>query len=148
MDSKEKKKVLPVAEQEQKKEVKSGKALNAERAREAEQKKAERAKAAKEVKAAIMAERMNAEQVYAVRGNVFEGKVTSAKAQKTVSVERIILHYIPKYERYLKVKSKIKAHNPININAKEGDIVKVGETRKISKTKSFIVMEIVKKATQ
>ena len=41
-------------------------------------------------------------------------------------------------------KSKIKAHNPTSINAKEGDIVKIGETRRISKTKSFVVMEILK----
>ncbi|MEK6959352.1 MAG: 30S ribosomal protein S17 [archaeon] len=86
------------------------------------------------------------EKNLAVRGNIFEGKVTSAKASKTVTVERELVHYIAKYERYLKVKSKIKAHNPETINAKEGDIVKVGETRRISKTKNFLVLEIVKKA--
>ncbi|NMA44218.1 MAG: 30S ribosomal protein S17 [Candidatus Diapherotrites archaeon] len=85
------------------------------------------------------------EKTYPIRGNIFEGKVTSAKANKTVTVERIISQYAPKYERYRKIKSKIKAHNPTSINAKEGDIVKIGETRKISKTKNFIVMEIIKK---
>lgn len=86
------------------------------------------------------------EKTYPIRGNIFEGKVTSAKANKTVTVERMISQYIQKYERYRKVRSKIKAHNPSNINAKEGDIVKVGETRKISKTKNFVVMEIIRKA--
>jgi small subunit ribosomal protein S17 len=86
------------------------------------------------------------EKVYSVRGNVFEGKVVSAKANKTVTVEREIFHYVSKYERYKKVKSKIKVHNPESINAKEGDIVKIGQTRKISKTKSFIVIEILKSA--
>lgn len=85
------------------------------------------------------------EKSYPIRGNIFEGKVISARANKTVTVERTLLHYIPKYERYKKVRSKIKAHNPQSVNAKEGDIVRVGETRRISKTKSFIVMEVLNK---
>ncbi|AJF60351.1 MAG: 30S ribosomal protein S17 [Candidatus Diapherotrites archaeon] len=76
------------------------------------------------------------------RGNVFTGKVVSDKAPKTVIVERSITHYIPKYERYKKVKSRIAAHNPEWINAKVGDIVTIAETRKISKTKSFVVTSI------
>jgi len=88
------------------------------------------------------------EIVYPIRGNIFEGKVVSAKANKTVSVERILTQYIAKYERYIKIRSKIKAHNPASINAKEGDIVKIGETRRISKTKSFVVMEILKGSSQ
>ena len=83
------------------------------------------------------------EKTYPIRGNIFEGIVTSAKANKTVTVEREITHFIGKYERYKKVKSKVQAHNPASINAKEGDKVRIGETRKISKTKNFIVMEIL-----
>ena len=80
-----------------------------------------------------------------VRGNIFTGKVVSAKAKNTVTVERIIMHKVPKYERYKRVRSKIKAHNPLCMNAKEGDIVKIGETRKISKTKGFAVIGIEKR---
>jgi len=83
------------------------------------------------------------EKTYPIRGNIFEGKVVSAKANKTVAVERVLTHYIPKYERYKKVKSKINVHNPTSINAKEGDIVQVGETRKISKTKNFVIIKII-----
>jgi len=83
---------------------------------------------------------------FSVRGAVLTGKVISAKAPKTVTVERIITKYVPKYERYKKIKVKVKAHNPEGISAREGDVVRVGETRKISKTKSFVVLEIVKKA--
>ncbi len=79
---------------------------------------------------------------FKVRGNIFSGKVISDKANKTVTVEILSTKKNPKYERYEKVKSKIAAHNPESINAKEGDIVKIGETRKISKTKSFIVLEV------
>lgn len=80
-----------------------------------------------------------------IRGAVLQGKVVSAKMPKTVVVERKIIRYVQKFERYKKVRSKVKAHNPENINAKEGDIVKIGETRKLSKTKNFVVLEIVKK---
>lgn len=80
---------------------------------------------------------------YPVRGNEFVGRVTSAKAPKTVTVLREIVVYNSKFERYKKVRSKVHAHNPEWINAKENDIVKIGETRKISKTKAFIVTEIM-----
>lgn len=88
------------------------------------------------------------EEVFAIRGNIFEGKVVSSKANKTVTVERMLTQYLPKYERYKKVRSRIKAHNPESINAKEGDWVRIGETRRISKTKSFVVMEVIKDKKQ
>ncbi|MAG21996.1 MAG: 30S ribosomal protein S17 [Candidatus Diapherotrites archaeon] len=80
-----------------------------------------------------------------IRGNVFDGKVVSAKPDKTVTVQRKLVRYLPKFERYKKIRSKIYAHNPECINAKEDDMVRVGETRKLSKTKSFVVMEILTK---
>lgn len=80
-----------------------------------------------------------------VRGGTIEGIVVSAKAPKTVTVERILTKYVPKYERYKKIKSRVKAHNPETISAKEGDRVLIGETRKLSKTKSFVVMEILER---
>jgi len=83
-----------------------------------------------------------------VRGNVFTGKVISSRMQKTVTVERNITRKVPKYERYKKVRTKIKAHNPLCINAKEGDFVRIGETRKLSKTKNFVVLEILKEKSE
>jgi len=76
-----------------------------------------------------------------VRGNKFIGVVTKAKMPKTVTVEWERYIYVPKYERYEKRKSKVKAHD--ELGAKEGDIVLIGETRKISKTKSFVVLKIL-----
>ncbi len=80
-----------------------------------------------------------------VRGNVFTGIVTSAKADKTVTVERQLVKKVRKYERYKKIRSKIHAHNSKCFSAKEGDTVRIGETRKLSKTKSFVVMDILSK---
>ncbi|MEM5882914.1 MAG: 30S ribosomal protein S17 [Candidatus Aenigmatarchaeota archaeon] len=80
-----------------------------------------------------------------IRGKILEGKVVSAKSSKTVIVERNYLLYIPKYERYERRRSRIPAYNPECINAKEGDIVRIAECRPLSKTKSFVVVEILKR---
>ena len=40
-----------------------------------------------------------------------------------------------------KKRSRIKAHNPECINAKEGDVVKVSECKPLSKTKNFVIIE-------
>lgn len=73
-------------------------------------------------------------------------KVVSAKMHKTVVVEWERRVLLPKFERYTKKTSRISAHNPENINAKEGDVVLIAETRPLSKTKNFIVVEIIEKA--
>jgi len=80
-----------------------------------------------------------------VRTKVLEGKVVSAKMRKTVVVQRDYLHYIPKYMRYERRRSRISAHNPPCIAAKEGDIVKIAECRPLSKTVSHVVIEKVSK---
>jgi len=79
-----------------------------------------------------------------VRGKVLEAIVVSDKAQKTAIVEKTYFHFIPKYERYERRHSRIAAYNPECIAAKEGDVVKIAETRPISKIKSFVVIEKVK----
>jgi small subunit ribosomal protein S17 len=78
-----------------------------------------------------------------LHGKIFTGTVISDKMHKsiTVSWERRIS--VPKYERFSKRYSKIKVHNPECIDAKTGDIVRVMETRPISKTKNFVVIEII-----
>ncbi len=82
------------------------------------------------------------------RGRTFEGRVTSDKMHKTVTVEWPRRKYVPKYERYEKRKTSVKAHNPEDINAKEGDKVRIMETRPLSKTKKFIVIEVIKEDSQ
>lgn len=79
-----------------------------------------------------------------IRGKILEGKVVSAKASRTAIVERDYLHYLPKYERYERRRSRIAAHNPECISAKEGDKVKIAECRKLSKTKAWVIVEVIK----
>ncbi|MGV8171080.1 MAG: 30S ribosomal protein S17 [Candidatus Woesearchaeota archaeon] len=80
-----------------------------------------------------------------VRGRIFTGTVTSAKMQKTVTVEWPRKKFNKKYERFEMRRTSVKAHNPESIDAKEGDIVRIAETRPLSKTKNFVVIEVIKK---
>lgn len=77
-----------------------------------------------------------------VRGQVITGKVVSDRMQGTVVVSRDYLHYVKKYKRYEKRSSKLHAHNPPCLGAKVGDTVKIAECRPISKTKTFVVVEV------
>lgn len=76
-----------------------------------------------------------------VRGRVLQGVVVSAKMDKTVVVERNYLSYIQKYKRYERRRSRIPSHNPPCIDVKEGDHVTIAESRPISKTVTFVVVE-------
>jgi len=78
-----------------------------------------------------------------VRKRNFIGTVLSAKAQKSATVGWERRYYIPKYERYEKRKTKLQVHNPPCLDVKQGEIVKIVETRPLSKTKNFVVIEKV-----
>jgi len=79
------------------------------------------------------------------RGNEIEGVVVSDKARKSVVVEHAYTTFLHKYERSLRKRSRIAAYNPDCIGAKSGDRVVISETRRLSKTKSFVVTKILEK---
>lgn len=79
-----------------------------------------------------------------VRGQVLSGVVVSDKMEKTVVVQRTYVKKNVKYERYEKRKSKVQAHNPPCINAVEGAKVTIAECRPLSKTKSYVIVEVSK----
>ena len=74
------------------------------------------------------------------------GTVVSTKMDKTITVlvERRIKH--PLYGKYIKRSKKIHAHDEEN-QCQEGDLVTIEETRPISKTKSWKLSSIDRKAT-
>ncbi|HWQ48517.1 MAG TPA: 30S ribosomal protein S17 [Methanosarcina sp.] len=76
-----------------------------------------------------------------VRGQILVGTVVSSKMDNTVVIERQYMKLVPKYQRYEKRRSKVHAHNPPCISAKVGDIVTIAECRRISKTKSYVVVK-------
>lgn len=78
-----------------------------------------------------------------IRGRIVKGIVTSDKMHKTVVVEWERKKFISKYQRYEKRRSKIKAHNPSCISARTGQRVVAVETRPISKTKNFVVVQVI-----
>lgn len=82
-----------------------------------------------------------------VRGKVLDGLVVSSKMARTVTVERDYLHYIKKYLRYEKRRSRIMAHNPPCIEAHDGDKVRIAECRPVSKEVAFVVVEVAGKET-
>lgn len=63
---------------------------------------------------------------------------------RTVVVEWPRIVYFSKYHRSARRSSRVKAHNPSCINARIGDKVRIQETRKLSKTKNFVVLEKLK----
>lgn len=77
----------------------------------------------------------------AVRGRVTKGVVTSDKPMRTVIVELETMALHKKYKRYFRKKLRMAAHNPPCIDAHDGDVVRIGECRKIAKTVSFVVIE-------
>ena len=73
------------------------------------------------------------------------GKVVSNRMQKsiTVVIERKVPH--PIYKKYFKKSTKLMAHDEKN-EAQIGDIVKIMETRPLSKSKRWRLVEVVEKA--
>jgi small subunit ribosomal protein S17 len=76
--------------------------------------------------------------------NEVVGEVVSDKMQKTISVKVFSLVRHAKYGKIMRQSSVFKAHDEKN-EAKQGDIVKIFETRPLSKTKRWTLTEIVQK---
>ena len=72
------------------------------------------------------------------------GLVTSNKMAKTITVmvERKVKH--PIYGKFVKKSSKFHAHDEKN-ECNIGDLVKIAETRPLSKTKRWRLIEVVEK---
>ena len=73
------------------------------------------------------------------------GKVVSDKNDKTITVLVETYKTHPLYGKRVKYSKKYAAHDEKNL-AQQGDTVRIVETRPISKTKHFRLVEIVEKA--
>ncbi|MHA1338663.1 MAG: 30S ribosomal protein S17 [Promethearchaeota archaeon] len=80
-----------------------------------------------------------------VRGRIFIGKVLKTKMQRSITVRIDYMKFDKKYQRYERRNSKISVHCPPCIEVQPGDIVKFISCRKISKTISTVVIQVVKK---
>jgi small subunit ribosomal protein S17 len=74
-----------------------------------------------------------------------EGRVTSSKMNKTITVmiERRVRH--PLYGKIVTRRTKLHAHDEKN-ESKEGDLVQIEECRPLSRTKSWRLVKVLEKA--
>jgi small subunit ribosomal protein S17 len=74
-----------------------------------------------------------------------QGRVVSNKMDKTitVAVERKVKH--PIYGKFIKRTTKLHAHDEANV-CNEGDVVTIRECRPLSKSKSWMLVDVVTKA--
>ncbi|MEA5445183.1 30S ribosomal protein S17 [Gammaproteobacteria bacterium AB-CW1] len=75
-----------------------------------------------------------------------QGRVVSAKADKTITVyiERRVAH--PLYGKYIRRSTRLLAHDEEN-TCREGDVVSIAECRPLSKRKSWKLHEILERAS-
>ncbi len=85
-------------------------------------------------------------QTPASRRNEKVGNVVSTKMQKTIVVEVEMRKAHPKYKRIVKSSKKFYAHDEQN-SARMGDVVRIRETRPLSKLKRWSLEEIVRRSS-
>ena len=76
---------------------------------------------------------------------VYTGRVVSDKMDKTVTVMIETQKKHALYGKRVKYSKKFKAHDELN-EAKIGDVVRIMETRPLSATKRFRLLEVIEKA--
>lgn len=78
---------------------------------------------------------------------VLQGKVVSDKMDKTIVVEVEYLKKHRLYKKSIRKNSRYKAHDENN-ECKIGDVVRIEESRPISKEKTWRMIEIVQKGVE
>jgi small subunit ribosomal protein S17 len=80
-----------------------------------------------------------------VARKVRQGRVVSDKADKTITIRIDVAHRHPSYEKIVRTSSTLHVHDEGN-EAGEGDLVRVVETRPLSRTKRWRLVEVLEKA--
>lgn len=78
---------------------------------------------------------------------VLQGRVVSDKMEKTIVVKVETFKKHPLYKKNVLSTMKIKAHDE-NSQAKIGDLVKIMETRPLSSTKRFRLVEVIERGEE
>jgi small subunit ribosomal protein S17 len=112
------------------------------RKRKAEERRKERAAAKKDRTAGTGTPRAEKD---ANAAKVRQGIVVSDKGQKSITVRVDIVRRHPTYEKVIRRSRTLHAHDEQN-EAGEGDVVRVVETRPLSKTKRWRLVEVLEKA--
>lgn len=79
--------------------------------------------------------------------NLREGRVVSDKSDKTivVMIERRVRHKL--YEKEIRISKKVHVHDENN-SAKVGDVVRVMETRPLSRLKCWRLVDIISESSK
>jgi len=80
------------------------------------------------------------------RGMKVKGVVVSTKMRNTVTIERELSKMLHKYKRVAVEKSKVHVHVPEGIGLGLGDVIEAQQTRKLSKTKNWVITRVLSKA--
>jgi small subunit ribosomal protein S17 len=74
------------------------------------------------------------------------GSVVSTKMQKTIVVQVEMRKTHPKYKRVIKINKKFYAHDEQN-TARVGDVVRIKESRPLSKLKRWTLEEVIRRSS-
>ena len=145
---KERRRVLKSRESGEAGPEKSGEERQAEREAARKKKAAVRRNRREEIKSARKGDGVGtppAEKTRTGKPKERQGKVVSNKTDKTITVQIDTARRHPVYEKIVRQTHKIHVHDERN-EANEGDVVRVIETRKLSRTKHWRLIEVVEKA--
>jgi small subunit ribosomal protein S17 len=74
------------------------------------------------------------------------GTVVSTKMQKTIVVQVEMRKTHPKYKRVIKINKKFYAHDEQS-SARAGDVVRIRESRPLSKLKRWTLEEVIRRSS-
>ena len=82
-----------------------------------------------------------------IRGKITQGVVVSKKSRNTIVIRQDYVQFVKKYQRYERRNSRLACHLPdcLKNEIVIGDLIRVGESRKLSKTKAFIVLDKIER---
>jgi small subunit ribosomal protein S17 len=80
------------------------------------------------------------------RRRSYVGVVSSAAGDKTIRVVMQHLMRHPRYGKYMRRQTKLAAHDEKNV-AQKGDVVEIIACRRISKSKSFRLLRVIRRGT-
>lgn len=88
------------------------------------------------------------EECISSRGMKVKGTVVSVKMKNTATIEREFSKTLHKYKRVAIEKSKIHVHVPEGIALGLGDVIEAQQTRKLSRTKNWVITKIISRAAE
>ncbi len=78
-----------------------------------------------------------------VKKDTVQGQVIKKDINHSATIESYRLHHLPKYERHEVRRVRMRVHNPACLDAKIGAKVLAARTRPLSKTKNYVIIQIV-----